>query len=158
MLEGYILTVLLAAEALNPLLMQDGGCHTPPLEYCLSMSPIPNTHRSIPPPPSHKSHQNLFSNITCSINSVLVVPALHDHKSHLSEVPRPMDGSLGKQMSSSQAVNSPQLAWCAIQGLSTESRGLDRASLPFWLVTPQDAIQVTCCSGDLLLVSLENTA
>lgn len=33
MLEGSILTVLLAAEALNPLLMQDGGCHTPPLEY-----------------------------------------------------------------------------------------------------------------------------
>lgn len=90
MLEGYILTVLLAAEALNPLLTQDGGCHTPPLEYCLSVSPIPDTHRSILPPPSHKSHQNLFSNITCSINSVLVAPALHDHKSHLSEAPRPM--------------------------------------------------------------------
>lgn len=69
-----------------------------------------------------------------------------------------MDGSLGKQTSSSQAENYPQLAWCVIQRLSTESRGLDRASLPFWLVTPQDAIQVTCCSGDLLLVSLENMA
>lgn len=102
--------LLLAAEALNPLLMQDGDCHTPPLEYCLSMSPIPDTHRSIPPPPSHKSHQNPFSNITCSINSVLVAPALHDHKSHLSEAPRPMDGSLGKQTSSSQAANSPSLS------------------------------------------------
>lgn len=95
MLEGSILTVLLAIEALNPLLMQDGGCHTSPLEYCLSMSPIPDTHRSIPPPP-HKSHQNPFSNISCSINSVLVAPALHDHKSRLSEAPRPMGGSLGK--------------------------------------------------------------
>lgn len=138
--------------------MQNGGCHTPPLEYCLSISPIPDTHRSIPPPPSHKSHQNPFSNITCFINFVLIAPAPHDHKSHLSEAPRLMDGSLGKQTSSSQAANSPQLAWCVIQGLSPVSSGLDRASSPFWLVTPQDATRVTCCSGDLLLVSLENTA
>lgn len=54
--EGYILTALLASKALlHPLLMQNGVCtiqstlasaphydYAPPLEYCLSIFPIPD--------------------------------------------------------------------------------------------------------------------
>lgn len=45
MLEGSILTVLLAAEALNPLLICRMGVATHLLwNICLSMSPIPDIH------------------------------------------------------------------------------------------------------------------
>lgn len=113
------------------------------------------THTEVYRHHHHTNHIRIHFLILPAPYSVLVALVLHDHKSHLSEAPRPMGGSLGKQMSSSQAANSPQLAWCVIQGLSTVSSALDRA---FWLVTPQNATQVTCCSGDLLPVSLENTA
>lgn len=81
--EGYILTALLAAEALHPLLMQDEGCiilstlgHAHHYDsfgtLCVHIPPTHDTHTNMPPPPSHKANQNLFYNITCSINPVLI--------------------------------------------------------------------------------------